>query len=260
MIPCPSRISPERFRKALRLHRAKTDCFLSLAENASENERLDFISYDNAKEALNTAARFGGHREEIAENLPLINRLTFGEITEPKGEFDFAIILGSANCGYRAERAFEKFGGSAHTRFIVSGGNIHSTGGVTEAAFIKETLLKKGADKSRGFVEDRSANTEDNLYRTAELIKAMPDVQTDDMNICIVTAGFHIMRARLIMEAIPFYKRQRTFFLHAYGPNTVPDSWFETHVGRQKIYDEIRKVSAVSGLGACLADTLFPDL
>ena len=238
-----SRHIKDYFRTALQLHNAKTECFLALSKGTNTNERFTFIGYDLAKEAENTVDRFGMHKEEITENLPYINRIVYGELTEPEGEFDYVIIFGSGQCEYRVELAFEKFGGYSNTRFIVSGGNIHNQSRIKEAVFMKNLLLERGIESNNIYLEDESANTKENLVNSAKLISEISVCKSRKLRICIVTAGFHIMRTKIISESLSFYQKNEISFLSAYGPNTAPDKWLLTPFGRKIIYDEIKKVS-----------------
>ena len=65
------------FERVMGLHEAKMACFLDLAQNTTEEERLDFRACDLACEIEVAINRFAAHPEERAENLPLINALVF---------------------------------------------------------------------------------------------------------------------------------------------------------------------------------------
>lgn len=74
---------PQYFDRVMELHRAKTQCFLSLSKGTAEEERKRFASRDIAAEVIMTVRRFRQHPQEEAENLPAVNALVFG--TSPDG-------------------------------------------------------------------------------------------------------------------------------------------------------------------------------
>lgn len=67
---------PNYFKTVLMLHDAKMKCFLPLAEKATEEERETFETMNLLKEIRSTRERFDEHPEEIAENLPLIEKVS----------------------------------------------------------------------------------------------------------------------------------------------------------------------------------------
>jgi glycosyltransferase EpsJ len=66
---------PNYFKTVLMLHDAKMKCFLPLAEETTEEERENFETVSLLKEIRNTRERFDEHPEEMAENLPLIEKV-----------------------------------------------------------------------------------------------------------------------------------------------------------------------------------------
>lgn len=74
---------PFYFRKAMKLHKAKMSCFLSLSKGTSREERAAFLTYDLIHEVEKTVDRFESHPEEIAENLPEMNRFIFDDLGVP---------------------------------------------------------------------------------------------------------------------------------------------------------------------------------
>ena len=71
---------PGYFDQAIKLHRAKIHCFLSLSEGTNKDERNRFASLDLAREIECTLNRFQIHPEEEAENMPVINDLIFHKL------------------------------------------------------------------------------------------------------------------------------------------------------------------------------------
>ena len=73
---------PAYFEQALALHRAKTQCFLSLSRGTTAEERRIFAAGDLAAEIGLTLNRFRDHPGEEAENMPAVNTLVFGLLPE----------------------------------------------------------------------------------------------------------------------------------------------------------------------------------
>ena len=72
-----SRHIPDYFTRALALHRAKVESFLSLSRGTTGEERRSFAARDLAAEIRGTVSRFGEHPEEAAENMGAVNALIF---------------------------------------------------------------------------------------------------------------------------------------------------------------------------------------
>jgi hypothetical protein len=234
----------------MRLHRAKIDCFLRLSRGTTGAEKSAFIGADLSSEVGRMTDRFEEHPNEMEENLPKINELIFGPADDISGSFDVIIVLGSTNCAYRIDRAFDLAGSDPRTVFLVTGGNLHRDGLHTEAGFMAERLRAYGIPENRILVEDKAVNTYSNLELSAEMIEKHADYTGADsqrMRIGIVTAGFHVPRTRQMTAAIPWYEDRETVFVPAYGKNTRPDNWFRNHTGRNICLGEIAKCVRYSG-------------
>ena len=238
---------PDYFDTIMELHRAKTGCFLSLSEGTTGAEKRAFTGYDLSTEMGRLIDRFEDHPYEKDENLPKINRLLFGDPDDTAGRYDVVIVLGSRNCGYRIEKAYEIVGSDPETIFLVTGGNTHKDGVHTEAGFMAEYLMEQGVDESRILIEDLAENTYRNLELSAvmidEIIDEIPDAES--MRIGIVTAGFHIPRTRLMTAGIPWYEDKDVVFIPAYGEHTKPDNWYTDPRGRNICLGEIAKCCCI---------------
>lgn len=95
----------------------------------------------------------------------------------------------------RLDAAYEYLSEHDSVNVVVSGGQ-GADEIISEAQCMKEYLVEKGIDPVRIYMEDRSANTEENLKFSIELIneRGLND------NITVVTDGFHQLRAELIAE------------------------------------------------------------
>ncbi len=237
---------PDYFNTIMMLHNAKMDCFLKLSGGTTGAEKRSFAGYDLSTEVSRMIDRFDNHPEEKDENLPKINRLLFGDPDDTSGPFDFLIVLGSRNCGYRAEKALEISGNDPDTLFIVTGGNTHMDGEHTEAGFMAELLKKRGISGDRIIIEDQAANTFRNLELSALLIEeavtaGIVSKPCECLRVGIVTAGFHIPRTRMMAEDIPWYDGKDLVFIPAYGEHTRPDNWYYDPQGRNIGLSEIAK-------------------
>ena len=234
-----TRYIPQYFEKVLKLHKAKTDCFLSLAKNTPDEEKNAFCAYDLSREVENTVERFAAHGNEKRENLPLINRIVFGECEdEARSEnIDMLIVLGSRNCGYRIEYAYNIGRCKRDMLYIVSGGNKYMDTDLTEAEFMADYLKKKNISEKQILTENIACDTEENLKLSAKIAANFENVKT----IGIVTAGFHIPRTKYLAKGVSFFCEKRTIFLPAYGADTSPENWFESPKGRNIILEELRK-------------------
>ena len=241
---------PGYFDTIMMLHRAKTECFLGLSKGTTGAEKRAFTGYDLSTEVGRLIDRFDNHPEEKEENLPKINRLLFGEADDISGGFDVIIVLGSRNCGYRVQKALDAAAGDQKVIFVVTGGNIHKDGELSEAGYMAEYLRSEGVAEDRIVIEDDAENTFRNLEFSAAMIKAALkegriDASGDRLRIGIATAAFHVPRTRLMIKNIPWYKDKDLVFLPAYGENTRPDNWFSNPVGRNVCLSEIAKCCCI---------------
>ena len=241
---------PDYFNTIIKLHKAKTDCFLSLSKGTTGSEKRAFVGYDLSGEMGHMIERFADYPEEKEENLPKINRLLFGELDDISGRYDVLIVLGSQNCAYRIERALEAGRGDPDVRYLVTGGNMYRDGEQTEAGFMAEYLRSADIPEGRIIVEDDAEDTFHNLKYSAAIIEEKMKEGTiaasgEKLRIGIVTAGFHMPRTRLMTRNIPWYDDKDTVFIPAYGEHTRSDNWFSDPRGRSICLGEIAKCCCV---------------
>ena len=241
---------PDYFDTIMTLHQAKTDCFLSLSKGTTGAEKRAFTGYDLSVEVGRMIERFADHPEEEEENLPKINRLLFGEPDDTGGSFDVIIVLGSRDCGYRAEKALEAGRGDTEMTYVVTGGNMHKDGELSEAGFMADYLRSAGIPDDRIIIEDDAENTFRNLEFSAAMIKeemkeGMIAARGERLRIGIVTAGFHVPRTRIMAGNIPWYEDKDVVFIPAYGKHTRPDNWYSDPKGRTVCLSEIAKCCCV---------------
>lgn len=124
---------------------------------------------------------------------------------KPKPNLDYIIVLGAlvtehgpaASTYYRLEKALGYLYENQDTKCILSGGKGDDEPD-TEAKIMSEYLLKKGIDKNRIILEDKSKSTYENL----DFSKNYLDIENDTVG--IVSNNFHIYRALLIAKKIGY--------------------------------------------------------
>ncbi len=123
----------------------------------------------------------------------------------PKNDKTTLIVLGcqvkngkpSRMLKSRLDTAYEYLSENDTVNVVVSGGQGDDEL-ISEAQCMRDYLVEKGISSERIFMEDKSANTEENLRFSLELIekKGLCD------DITIVTDGFHQLRAELIAKKL----------------------------------------------------------
>jgi Glycosyltransferases involved in cell wall biogenesis len=232
---------PGYFECIKMLHREKINCFFELSKGTTEEEKLDFAAYDLSREIEKTIDRFAEHPEEIEENLPEINRIIFEGSCDIDAPVDAIVVLGSRNCEHRIKLALEAGKKNPGVLYIVSGGNIHKNGTLTEAEYMADFLKENGVSDSQIILETRSRYTRQNLELSLNIIHELCAMGEKIKRIGVVTGGFHIPRTRFILENMPKSDDLEYLFFPAYGPNTKPDNWFDNQIGREVVLSEIRK-------------------
>ena len=241
-----SRHIPSYFSCVRLLHKAKTDCFLSLSGNTDDEEKRNFIASDFSCEVRNTLARFAQHPEEKAENLPAINRIVFGETDDGSGPLDVLVVLGSSRCEYKIRRAFEIGRRHPGMIYIVSGGNPSAYGGIPEAEFMKSWLLEHGVSAMQISLENRAHFTQQNLEYSMSIINKLRAEHNRPLSkIGILTSGFHIPRAQLLASCAPSLEKEDVRWLAAYSPHMHPENWFGDESVRDTVLGELHKTVAL---------------
>lgn len=124
------------------------------------------------------------------------------ESTQP----DYAVLLGCAlengqpkeELIRRLELARDWLERTEGTTLMVSGGDPAGQG-VTEASVMRDWLEEHGADMSRVVMEDRAADTRQNLQFCKELAENL-GLNTD--NVLILSSEYHQTRAQYLAESI----------------------------------------------------------
>lgn len=77
----------------------------------------------------------------------------------------------------------------------------------------------------------------------------LPDLEGRKLRVGFLTGGFHIPRAKLILEEILTGDDWEVVWFPAYGPHTRPESWFEDSSGRDIVLSELRKTALLMAPG-----------
>ena len=231
------------YERVMFLHKAKMNCILGLSQGTTEDQKLDFLAYDFSHETEMTLDRFLSHPEERDENLPSINARVFGGESGVDNSVDALIVMGSRDCGYKAQRALEIGMANSEMIYILSGGNPHLGGTQTEAEFMAAYLKKRGIAGERIYLENRASYSQQNLSLSISIVGNLRKLGQRINRIGVLTAGFHVPRTRMLVEGIEGFKGEQVVFFAAYGPNTGHDDWYANPVGRAIVLEELRKVT-----------------
>ncbi|MBR4797826.1 MAG: YdcF family protein [Oscillospiraceae bacterium] len=124
---------------------------------------------------------------------------------------DYVILLGTQyrndgpSVDYRARlmSAYEYLTENPDTFLIATGGQGDNEP-VSEAEGARRFLTARGISEDRILIEDRSTNTVQNIRNAYELLKESGN-DPAQCGVVIVSASYHLLRARFIAERIGFY-------------------------------------------------------
>ena len=230
------------FSIALKLHKERTKCFLSLKRNVTEEEIKNFASTNLINEINSTIDRFNIHKEEEKENIDLINSIFFEKDDEMNNDIGIFIILGSNNCYYKVDKALELSKNKYYMNYIVSGGNIHKCGDMTEAEFMAKYLEEHGINKDKIYIENKATNTIQNFEYSYKIAKKIIE-NNSNYKIGLVTSDFHMKRTKFIAKEFfgKFYNE--IYFFNSSGPNININTWYKTDIGKNVVFSEIKKMT-----------------
>ncbi len=155
------------------------------------------------KRILTCAVLLGALAAAVTEGVVVSEAVSAG-----KSGGDYAIVLGAGVDGTRPslslrarlEAALRFAEANPDAILILSGGQ---GGGedISEARCMYDWLVDKGIDPARLILEDKSTDTRENLTYSLEKLRALdPDFGT----VTIITAGYHIARARMMAEDLGY--------------------------------------------------------
>ena len=153
----------------------------------------------------------------------------------PDSGADYVIVLGaqvrgdkpSHNLVTRLRKACQYLEENKDTKVIVSGGKGPGEN-ISEAEAMKAYLINKGIEEERIIMEDKSANTDENIKFSKELIS------DKDSKVVIVTNNFHVYRS------IKIAKKQGINNIQGLGSSikwyTVPNLYLREGIAVIKYY------------------------
>ena len=233
---------PDFYRTIMYLHHVKMRRILGLARHVSNAEKADYIMYDITNEINAAVQRFSACPDEFCENLPMINRDLFGGPFDENIPVDVIVIAGSSNCGYKVQKALEIGHKNPGARYLVSDGNRYRDGVRTEADFMADYLLEHGVKAGSVFLENKAANTYENVKFSREILQDIRKHDTGKKAVAVITGGFHLLRLLYIASHIVPFEGERLAGIPAYGPNTGPHNWYKNELGKSIIINEMKKL------------------
>lgn len=229
------------FDIALKIHKEKIKCFLDLSKNASEDDKKSFVAYDIGHEFEKAIERISYNKEEEIESVAGMNKFIFDDEDVIQDDLGILLVLGSSNCGYRAEKALEIGKNKPYIKYIVSGGNEQKSGNITEADFMAKVLLSAGISKEKIYIEKDAKNTLQNLAMSKGILDKILSEEKERRRIGIITAGFHIKRTKIVSRQVFDDKEYKLSYFAAYTERTSPDKWYTIEEGKNIILTELRK-------------------
>lgn len=123
----------------------------------------------------------------------------------PKDHLDYVIVLGAQVRGTRItnslhkrlEKAKEYLEANPDTIAIVSGGQGEGED-LSEAQCMKDYLVEQGIESDRIRMEDKSANTNENIEFSMKMIQSISEKAKPDIG--IITNNFHVYRATAVCK------------------------------------------------------------
>lgn len=132
--------------------------------------------------------------------------------SQPGQGADYMIILGARVKGdrispllrYRLDRALDYLSENRDTVVVVSGGK-GSGENLSEAEAMQDYLVEHGIAMGQILMEDTSANTEQNIRNSIQVIREQEMIKQDSKpekkrHIVLVSNGFHLFRATRILR------------------------------------------------------------
>lgn len=150
-------------------------------------------------------------------------------------EVEICVVLGSRNCEYKAHYAARLFADRPQLLFVACGANA-TLSGMPEAELIRGVLLDHGVSVDQILIDEHSTNTAGNLLHAERLIGER-GIDPRGTTIAIVSSGFH--RRHVVANLGPMLAH--ALYLSAIGPNTGPETWHTSAMGRAVIHHELMR-------------------
>lgn len=176
-----------------------------------------------------------------------ITKYIFIDDADTKG--DIAFVFGTWNAWKESvEKAVELYKSGSVPKIIFSGG-VNKKVGVIEGKAMAEEAIKLGVSREDILIEDRSANTLENVLFSLDLI----DKELGLQNIKVTTAvvkNYHARRALMTLRKhIPAHVQLKaSAYISDYYPFTKKN-WTESDPGKEKVFEEVEKIKTYLAKG-----------
>lgn len=155
---------------------------------------------------------------------------------------DLAFVFGTWKTRQESvDKAAEIYKKGFVPKIIVSGGPNETTG-VIEGDFMAEQLEKLGVPKKDIIIENKAANSLENVVFSTEILNKQMGLENID-TITAVVRNYHSRRALMTLRKhLPFHiKLKVASYSSAQYPFTK-DSWQQSNLGREKVMEEMDKI------------------
>lgn len=154
---------------------------------------------------------------------------------------DYTIVLGAGLRGsklsitltQRVNKALEYINQGDDTGYLVVSGGQGVGEDITEAEGMKRFFIDNGIDSERIIKEENSTDTYQNLQFSKELIERHSGKSIEELNIKIVSSGFHLARAKLLCNALGF--KNVTLCGSEINPIFIPTYYIREFIGFYKM-------------------------
>ncbi len=127
---------------------------------------------------------------------------------------DYTIVLGAGIRGetmtvtlkQRVDAAIEYANLNEDYGYIVVTGGQGPGESITEAEAMKRHLVKNGIEDERVIKEEHATDTYENLEFSKEIIEKHSGKKIDELNIKVITSGFHLLRSKMLCNELGYKK------------------------------------------------------
>ena len=125
---------------------------------------------------------------------------------------DYTIVLGAGIRGetltvtlkQRVDTAIEYANSNDEFGYIVVTGGQGPGESITEAEAMKRYLESNGIDAKKVIKEEHATDTYENLQYSKEIIEKHSGKSIENLNIKVITSGFHLLRSKMLCEKLDF--------------------------------------------------------
>lgn len=162
---------------------------------------------------------------------------------------DYTIVLGAGIRGetmtvtlkQRVDTALEYTNSNDNYGYIVVTGGQGPGESITEAEAMKRYLVKNGIASENVIKEEKSTDTYENLKFSKEIIEKHSGKKIEDLDIKIITSGFHLLRSKMLCEELGY--KNVTYCASPIWTIFIPTYYIREFVGFYKmlVFDVLLK-------------------